>query len=86
MAEAGVAEMAIPVWMGLFLPGGSPAPVATRLRDEVVRILALPDMRERLAGLGVDPSGMPGDEFGKIVAADIARWAAVVKAANIKVE
>ncbi len=86
MAEAGVAEMAIPVWMGLFLPAGSSPAVATRIREEIVRILAQADMRERMAGLGVDPSGMPGDQFGQIVASDIARWAAVVKSANIKVE
>lgn len=86
MAEAGVADMAIPVWMGLFLPAGSPPAVATRLREEIVRILAQADMRERMAGLGVDPSGMPGEQFGRIVAADIERWTAVAKSANIKAD
>jgi hypothetical protein len=43
----------------------------------------LPDVRE-LAALSVDPSGMPGDEFAKVLAADIARWTAVAKAANIR--
>jgi tripartite-type tricarboxylate transporter receptor subunit TctC len=86
MAEAGVADMVIPVWMGMFLPIGAPAPIALKLRDEIVRVLAAADVRERFAGLGVDPSGMTGEEFGRIVAADIARWAAVVKSAGLKAD
>lgn len=86
MAEAGVPDMAIGVWMGLFVPAGTPQPVVARIRDEVARILAQPDVRERVIGLGIDPSGMPGEEFAKIIAADIARWTAVAKAANIKAD
>jgi tripartite-type tricarboxylate transporter receptor subunit TctC len=86
MAEAGVSDMAFAIWMGFFVPAGTPQPVIDRIRDEVVRILALPDVRERFASLGVDPTGTPGDAFAKIIAADIARWTAVAKDANIKVD
>jgi tripartite-type tricarboxylate transporter receptor subunit TctC len=84
MAEAGISDMAFVTWYGLFLPAGTPQAIVRKLRDEVARVVALPDVRERFASLGVDPSGMAGDEFAKIVAADIARWTAVAKAANIK--
>lgn len=86
MAEAGISDMAFVTWFGLFLPAGTPRTIGRKLRDEVARVIALADVRERFAGLGVDPSGMTGEEFSKIVATDIARWTAVAKAANIKAE
>ncbi|MEO7405016.1 MAG: tripartite tricarboxylate transporter substrate binding protein [Burkholderiales bacterium] len=84
--ELGIPDMAFAIWMGLFVPTGTPAPIVTKLRDEVARTVALPDVKERFATLGVDPSGMPGEAFAKIIAADIARWTAVAKAANIKAD
>jgi tripartite-type tricarboxylate transporter receptor subunit TctC len=86
LAEAGVPGMDITIWMGLFVPTGTPAAIVTRLHQELVRVLALPDVRERMAGLGVDPSGMSPEEFTKRVAADIARWTRVAREANVKAE
>ena len=86
MAEAGVPDMAFLVWIGLFAPANTPSAIVRRLHDEVARIIALPDVRERFAGLGVDPSGMSGEEFAKVIATDIARWTAVAKEANIKAD
>jgi len=86
LAEAGVADMAFAVWMGLFLPAATPPAIAQRLQSEIAKILQQPDVQQRMAGLGIDPSGMRGDEFRKIVEADIARWTAVAKAGNIKAE
>jgi tripartite-type tricarboxylate transporter receptor subunit TctC len=84
LAEAGIPDVAFVTWFGLFLPARAPQAIARKLRDELARALALPDVRERFATLGVDPSGMPGEEFAKVIAADIARWTAVARAANIK--
>ena len=86
LAEAGVPGMDITIWMGLFVPTGTQNAIVTRLHQELVRVLALPDVRERMAGLGVDPSGMSPDEFTKRVAADIARWTRVAREANVKAE
>ncbi len=86
MAEAGISDMAFETWFGLFLPLRTPVAIARKLRDEVARVVALPDVRVHLATLGVDPSGMPSEDFAKVVAADIARWTAVAKAANIKAD
>jgi tripartite-type tricarboxylate transporter receptor subunit TctC len=86
MAEAGLPDFVVEFWNGFFVPVRTPAPIVRRLHKEVESVIALPEVRERLNGLGVDPSGMPGEAFAKIVAADIARWTAVAKAANIKAE
>jgi len=86
MVEAGLPNIVTDVWIGLFAPAGTPAHIVRRLHEEVVRAVALPDVRERLDGVGTDPSGMPGEALAKIVADDIARWSVVAKAANIKPE
>jgi tripartite-type tricarboxylate transporter receptor subunit TctC len=84
MPEAGLPDMVIDVWFGLFAPAGTPPPIVRRLHAEVARVVALPDVRERFDGIGTDPSGMPGEGLAKIVAADIARWTRVARTANIK--
>jgi len=76
--------MVTDVWFGLFAPAGTPTPIVRRLHAEVARVVALPDVRERFDAIGTDPSGMPGEELAKIVAADIARWTRVARTANIK--
>jgi tripartite-type tricarboxylate transporter receptor subunit TctC len=86
LAEAGVPGMTFTLWMGIFVPTGTASAIVQRLHDEIARIVALPDVVERFAALGVDPVGMPSAEFAKVVADDIARWTAVAKAANIKAE
>jgi len=84
MAEAGITDMEIMLWMGLFVPAGTPQSIVNRLQAEVARVVNLPEIRERLNGLGVDPVGGTSEELRRRVAADIERWTAVAKAANIK--
>jgi tripartite-type tricarboxylate transporter receptor subunit TctC len=84
MAEAGMTDMEITIWMGLFVPAGTPAGIVGKLHEEVVRVVRQPDIRERLATLMVDPVGNTSEELGRIVASDIARWTAVARSANIK--
>jgi tripartite-type tricarboxylate transporter receptor subunit TctC len=86
MPEAALPNIVTDIWIGLFVPAGTPAPIVRRLSEEIARVVALPDVRERFDGLGTDPSGIPGEPFAKVVAADIARWTAVARAANIKAE
>jgi tripartite-type tricarboxylate transporter receptor subunit TctC len=86
MAEAGLPDFVVEFWNGFFVPVGTPAPIVQRLHADVARVTALPDVRERLDGLGVDRSAIPGEAFAKIIAADIARWTAVAQAANIKAD
>ena len=86
MAEAGIADIEIVLWSGLLAPAGTPAAVVRKLQDEVARVVRLPEIRERLATLAVDPAGNTSEEFARIIAADIAKWTAVAKAANIKAD
>ncbi len=86
MAEAGVPDMVVIIWMGLFMPVATSPAIVQRFRDEVAQAVAMPDVREKLATLGVDPSGMQPAEFARFVANEIERWTAVAKAANIKAD
>jgi tripartite-type tricarboxylate transporter receptor subunit TctC len=86
LMEAGVKDMEATIWMGLFFPAGTPAAVVTRVRDEVARAVTEPEVREKLAGLGVEPDGRSPEAFAKFLAEDIAKWTAVAKAANIKAD
>jgi tripartite-type tricarboxylate transporter receptor subunit TctC len=84
MAEAGMSDMEITIWMALFVPAQTPAAIVRKLQDEVFRVVRLPEIRDRLATMLVDPVGNTSEELGRIVASDIARWTAVARSANIK--
>jgi tripartite-type tricarboxylate transporter receptor subunit TctC len=86
MVEAGLPDFVVEFWNGFFAPARTPAPIAHRLHAEIARVVAMPDIRERLNALGVDPAALPGEAFARIIAADIARWTAVAQAANITAE
>jgi len=86
LAEAGVPDIEIVLWSGLLAPAGTPAAIVKKLQDEVARVVRLAEIRERLAGLAIDPVGNSSEEFARIIAADIAKWTAVAKAANIKAD
>jgi tripartite-type tricarboxylate transporter receptor subunit TctC len=86
MAEAGVPDMVIELWTGFLAPAGTPLPIVKRLQEEVARVVNLPDVRERLAIMGIDAVGSTSEEFGRTIAADITKWTAVAKAGNIKAD
>jgi tripartite-type tricarboxylate transporter receptor subunit TctC len=73
-------------WYGLGAPKNTPPEIVDRLNQTVNRALADPRFKEQLAGLGVNPLPMTPAELGKLIAADIDRWAKVVKFAAIKAE
>jgi len=84
MAEAGVPDMEVPVWTAFFAPAKTPAAVIARLQREVARVVQTAEVKERFAGMGIDPVGGSAEDLGRQVERDIARWTAVAKAANIK--
>jgi tripartite-type tricarboxylate transporter receptor subunit TctC len=86
LAEAGVKDIEVMLWTAFFAPAGTPAAAVRRIRDEVARVVKLPEVRERFAGMGVDPVANMPQELRRIMTADIAKWTAVAKAANIKAE
>jgi tripartite-type tricarboxylate transporter receptor subunit TctC len=86
IAESGVPGYDMVLWSGIFAPAGTPGAVTGRLQKEIARIVFLPDMRERLAKLGVEPVGSTAEELAATMKAQIAEYTRVAKAGNIKAE
>ncbi len=86
VAESGVPGYDISVWAGLFAPAGTPQAVVARLYRETSRAMSAPDTREKLKNIGMDPGGLAPEELSAMIKSDIAKFAAIVKAAGIKSE
>ena len=74
------------IWLGLMAPKGTPAAVVQRLNEAVSRIVSQPEVKRQWGQQGATPMVMSPAEFDKYIQADIAKWARVIKAANIKAE
>jgi len=83
VAESGVPGFEVTQWSGILGPARLPAAIVTRLNAEVVRILARPQMRERLIASGADPGGGPPEELAALIRSDIAKWRKVVRSLNL---
>ena len=86
MIEAGVADFEATSWFGLLAPVGTPSEIVTKLHLEAVRIVSLPDMREKFALIGLDVVTDAPDAFAAIIRSDTQKWAKVIKEAGIKAE
>jgi tripartite-type tricarboxylate transporter receptor subunit TctC len=71
-------------WHGLYAPAGTPQPVIDRLSSTIIAALRTPEFKERFIALGLEPTGTTPEGLAAIMAADIARWRAVVKASGFK--
>lgn len=80
VAEAGYPGFDITTWLGIAAPPGTPRPIIVRLHDELVRILADPDVRAQLAALGMEPLGDTPEQFASALNADVRRWAELIRA------
>jgi len=86
MQEAGVAGYESSSWGGVMAPGGTPAGVVGRLHGDIVRVLRMPDIAEKLAGLGATVLAQGPAEFATFLQAEIRKWDSVAKRANIRLE
>ncbi len=86
VAESGVPGYDIAVWAGLFAPAGTPQEIVSRLYREASRAMAAPDTKEKLRNIGMDPGGLAPEQLSAMIQADIARYGAIVKAANIRAD
>ena len=86
IAESGLPDYEVVSWQGIFAPAGTPPDIVKRLNEEIVRILRMPDVVERMDTLGLEPVGNTPDEFAKFQRAEIVKWAKVVKEAGLKPE
>ncbi|HET7850092.1 MAG TPA: tripartite tricarboxylate transporter substrate-binding protein, partial [Pseudolabrys sp.] len=84
LKESGV-DVEADAWMGLIAPGGTPKAIVDAINKDVVDILKLPNIRDKLAVQLMEPVGSSPEEFRQQIDGEIARWAPVIKAANVKV-
>ena len=82
--ESGVAGYEVVQWNGFFAPARTPRAIVTRLNVEIDKVLAQPDMRERLAGEGAEIVGGTPERFSVFVAAEYAKWGKVIREANLR--
>jgi tripartite-type tricarboxylate transporter receptor subunit TctC len=85
IAEA-LPGFAIVSWQGIFAPAGVPQPIVDRLAGEMIKAINDPEIKSKLVGQGIEPSGMSPAEFSAFQKAEIDKWARVIKAGNIKVD
>jgi len=86
IAEAGVTGYEAGAWFGLLAPAGTPKAVVAQLSAESARILKLPDVSKRISELGAEPVGSTPEEFGALIQSEIAKWAKVIKDANVELQ
>ncbi len=87
VAEAGVPGYQVDNWYGFFAPRGTPRPIIAKLHAEINRELLLPDVKDRLAGLGIFPFLLPTpDAFGDYVKDEIKKYAKVVKDSGSRID
>jgi tripartite-type tricarboxylate transporter receptor subunit TctC len=85
-AESGIAGVQVTNWYAVMSVGGSPKPVLARLHEELMKAIASADMRERLATGALEPAPNTPEEFRKMIANELQRWAQVIKEAGIRQE
>jgi tripartite-type tricarboxylate transporter receptor subunit TctC len=86
LAEAGARDQESDIILGLLVPSGTPQAVIERLNRAIVAIVAMPEVRERLAALGFEPIASTPGEFADRIKWEIDKWAKVIRAADIKVQ
>jgi len=84
--ESGLTDFVLIGWYGLLAPAGTPAPIVNRLSADLAKTLRFADVRERLNGLGLEIESSTPEEFGRFMAAEIEKYAKVVRSANIRID
>jgi tripartite-type tricarboxylate transporter receptor subunit TctC len=86
LAEAGLVGYEIGSWQGVFAPAGTPPDIVKRLNTEIVKIINLPEVKEKLLVLGAEPVGNSSEEFTVFVKAEVVKWGDVVKKSGARVD
>ncbi len=85
-AETGIRDFDVSVWLGFVAPAGTPADIVAKLNQEIVRVLGLPDVKEKLSSIGLEPGGGTPAEFQSYIRAETDKWTRVIKASGFKAE
>jgi tripartite-type tricarboxylate transporter receptor subunit TctC len=86
VAESGVPGYELTNWFGLAAPTATPRETIAKLRADFVKVLQQPDVREKIAGMGADVVGNTPEQFGAFLRTESAKWAKLVKEADIRGE
>ncbi|MEI6300700.1 MAG: tripartite tricarboxylate transporter substrate binding protein [Betaproteobacteria bacterium] len=86
MQEAGLAGYESSSWGGVMAPGGTPPAIVNKINTDIVRVLRMPDIQEKLAGLGATVVAQGPAEFAAFLQSEIKKWDGVAKRANIRLE
>ncbi|MEY3777017.1 MAG: hypothetical protein RIR83_1059 [Pseudomonadota bacterium] len=86
VSESGIPGFEAVSWGGVMGPAGMPADIVKRLNTEIIRILKLPDISERMTSLGADIVGSSPEEFDKYLRAEISKWGKVARENNIRLD
>jgi tripartite-type tricarboxylate transporter receptor subunit TctC len=86
IAQAGYPDVAADIWTGVLVPSGTPKDIVTLLQREIAKLVATPDVKQRMSKMGYDPVGNTPDQCAKFIATETTRWAKVIQDAGIKVQ
>jgi tripartite-type tricarboxylate transporter receptor subunit TctC len=86
VADAGYPSYAADTWNGFMVPGGTPREIVAQLHDQIVAILALPEVRDKVLALGLQPATNTPEQFADSFEKGIATWTRVVKDAGLTFE
>ncbi|HEX6004646.1 MAG TPA: tripartite tricarboxylate transporter substrate binding protein [Burkholderiales bacterium] len=86
IAESGVPGYEFVSWNGVHVPAGTPKSIVTKIQADLVKVVALPDVRARMASLGMEVAGSTPEELGALVKSDITKWGKVIKEAGVRID
>ena len=84
--ESGVPGFEFKVWWAMFAPAGTPKPVVDRIASEIRKVLASPEIKDKLKAQGMEPYTATPDELGEVMKADMAKYGTIIRERNIKME
>ena len=85
-AESGMPEFEVDTWYGVLAPAGVPRETVLKLSSELTKMMQAPEMRDRLAAMGIQALTSTPEQFGEFLKAEVAKWAAVVKESGARVD
>jgi tripartite-type tricarboxylate transporter receptor subunit TctC len=85
-SEAGLPNFDVSYWQGVAIPAGTPKAIIAKMSTEIARILAMPDVRERLVSQGAEPFISKPEQFAAMVRAETVNYAKAIKTANIRLD
>jgi len=86
IAEAGLPGLVVKAEVGFLAPAGTPRDVITKLNSEIARVLAAPDVVQRMSALGIDTIGSTPQQYAESIRADMQSYAKLVKDARLRVD